>query len=79
MRFLRAGLQRVLEPCSIHRGVEKVCIGCKVKVVPEPARIVVGPLTLYVDTNDWWVGAYRGPNHWYACPLPTLVIRWRRR
>jgi hypothetical protein len=33
---------------------------------------------IYFDFNDWWVGYYRGPNHHYVCPLPTLVIRWRR-
>ena len=33
---------------------------------------------IYVDLNDWWVGVYRGPNHYYACLIPTLVIRWRR-
>jgi hypothetical protein len=33
----------------------------------------------YRDANDWWIGYYRGPNHHYVCPLPTLVIRWRRR
>lgn len=33
---------------------------------------------VYIDTVDWWVGYYRGPNHHYVCPLPTLVIRWNR-
>jgi hypothetical protein len=33
---------------------------------------------IYLDRNDWWIGAYRGPNHWYICPLPCVVIRWRR-
>jgi hypothetical protein len=33
---------------------------------------------VYIDKNDWWVGAYSGPHHWYVCPLPCLVIRWRR-
>jgi len=36
------------------------------------------PFATYIDTNDWWIGYYRGPNHHYVCPLPTLVIRWRR-
>lgn len=33
---------------------------------------------VYVDLNDWWVGVYRGPDHYYLCLIPTLVIRWRR-
>lgn len=35
-------------------------------------------LSLYIDTNDWWVGIYRGPNHWYMCLVPMIVIRWKR-
>ena len=33
---------------------------------------------VYIDTNDWWIGVYRGPNHWYICPLPCIVIRLNR-
>lgn len=40
---------------------------------PEPR------IRAYRDTRDWWIGYYRGPHHHYVCPLPTLVIRWRRR
>jgi hypothetical protein len=36
-------------------------------------------MKIYIDRNDWWIGAYRGPHHWYVCPLPTVVIRWTRR
>ena len=36
-------------------------------------------MKIYIDFSDWWIGVYRGPNHWYACPLPCLVIRWNRR
>lgn len=36
-------------------------------------------MRIYRDTDDWWIGYYRGPHHHYVCPLPTLVIRWRRR
>lgn len=36
-------------------------------------------MKLYIDTNDWWIGYYRGDTHHYVCPLPTLVIRWRMR
>lgn len=34
---------------------------------------------IYIDWNDWWVGLYRGPDHFYLCPLPCLVIRWPRK
>jgi hypothetical protein len=33
---------------------------------------------VYIDTADWWVGAYLGDNHIYVCLLPTLVFRIRR-
>lgn len=33
----------------------------------------------YRDGRDWWVGYYRGDTHHYVCPLPTIVLRWRRR
>jgi hypothetical protein len=36
-------------------------------------------MTIYLDFNDWWIGYYRGDTHHYVCPLPTLVVRWRRR
>lgn len=35
-------------------------------------------MTVYRDMHDWWIGYYRGDTHHYACPLPTLVFRWRR-
>jgi hypothetical protein len=35
-------------------------------------------LKVYIDTNDWWVGYYRGDTHHYICPLPTVVVRWNR-
>lgn len=35
-------------------------------------------MKVYRDYDDWWIGYYRGPNHHYVCPLPTLVIRWPR-
>lgn len=31
------------------------------------------------DLRDRWIGYYRGDTHHYVCPLPTVVIRWRRR
>lgn len=33
---------------------------------------------VYVEPRDWWIGYYRGETHHYACPLPCLVIRWRK-
>lgn len=36
-------------------------------------------IKVYRDYADWWIGYYRGPNHHYVCPLPTMVIRWKRR
>lgn len=36
-------------------------------------------MSIYFDFRDWWVGYYRGDEHHYVCPLPTLVVRWRRR
>lgn len=33
----------------------------------------------YIDTRDWWIGYYRGPDYHYVCLLPCVVIRWRRR
>ena len=34
---------------------------------------------IYRDTADWWVGLYRGPHHLYVCPVPTVVIKIRRK
>lgn len=34
---------------------------------------------VYIDTADWWIGYYRGPNHHYVCVVPLVVIRWNRR
>lgn len=36
-------------------------------------------MKVYIEPNDWWIGYYRGDTHHYVCPLPTVVIRWRRR
>lgn len=33
---------------------------------------------VYIDTADWWVGLYIGPNHLYFCVF-TLVLRVKRR
>jgi hypothetical protein len=40
---------------------------------------VLRRVKIYFDFNDWWIGYYRGDGHHYVCPLPTLVIRWRRK
>jgi hypothetical protein len=40
----------------------------------------LGPYTrVYFDFTDWWIGYYRGENHHYICPLPTVVIRVMRK
>ena len=33
---------------------------------------------VFVEPRDVWIGYYRGDTHHYLCPLPCLVIRWRR-
>jgi hypothetical protein len=33
---------------------------------------------IYVDTDDWWIGWYRGTEHHYVCVVPAVVIRWSR-
>lgn len=35
-------------------------------------------MKVYFDFDDWWVGYYRGSQYHFVCPLPTIVIRWRR-
>lgn len=36
-------------------------------------------MQVYIEPRDWWIGYYRGDTHHYVCPLPCVVIRWRRR
>jgi hypothetical protein len=36
-------------------------------------------LQVSLDPADRWVGRYLGPAHLSLCPLPTVVIRVRRR
>lgn len=52
--------------------------GCRVSDLNE-ATEAADPPKVYIDSNDWWVGYYRGPNHHYVLLLPTVVIRWRRK
>lgn len=35
-------------------------------------------IKIYRDKNDWWIGLYRGPHHYYIVLVPTLVIRIKR-
>jgi hypothetical protein len=35
-------------------------------------------LRVYFEWRDAWVGGYIGKDAVYVCPLPFLVIRWRR-
>lgn len=41
-------------------------------------RIRMGRLSVYIEPCDLWMGAYISPFAVYVCPLPMLVIRWRR-
>ena len=45
---------------------------------PDRLAIPGTSIRVYVDLRDWWVGYYRSRTHHYVCPLPTLVVRWRR-
>jgi hypothetical protein len=36
-------------------------------------------ISIYIDLRDWWIGYHRGPIAHYICPLPTVVIRVRRK
>jgi hypothetical protein len=44
----------------------------------ERLREAASQVKVYIDTADWWIGLYRGPHHYYLCPLPCVVIRWDR-
>lgn len=41
-------------------------------------RLLLGRLSVYVEPRDIWVGLYVAPAAVYVCPLPLLVIKWRR-
>ena len=41
-------------------------------------RLRLGRLSAYLEPRDIWVGIYVAPTAIYVCPLPMLVIRWRR-
>lgn len=36
-------------------------------------------MKVYIEPRDWWIGYYRGDEHNYVCPLPCVVVRWKRR
>jgi hypothetical protein len=38
-----------------------------------------GRLSIYIEPRDLWVGAYISETAIYICPLPMLVLKWRRR
>jgi hypothetical protein len=42
-------------------------------------RLRFGRLAVYVEPRDAWVGAYVAPDAVYVCPLPFVVLRWKRR
>lgn len=44
-----------------------------------PMRGDIEVARAYRDRNDWWIGYYRGDEHHYVCPLPTIVLRFPRR
>jgi hypothetical protein len=33
---------------------------------------------VYVELRDVWVGVFVDHHAIYVCPLPCLVVRWRR-
>lgn len=37
------------------------------------------PSTVELDRNDLWIGVYISPMAVYLCPLPCVVLKWRRR
>lgn len=37
-----------------------------------------GRFKIYFDFRDWWIGYYRAESYHYVCPVPTLVVRWKR-
>jgi hypothetical protein len=41
---------------------------------PQPPRV-----RFYFEPRDAWVGAYIAKDAVYVCPLPFLVIRFRRK
>lgn len=37
-----------------------------------------GRLAVLFEPRDLWVGVYVGRSAVFVCPLPCLVIRWRK-
>lgn len=42
-------------------------------------RLRRGRVELYLEPRDLWVGVYVAPYAVYVCPLPTVVVKVRRR
>lgn len=42
-------------------------------------RRLLGRLTVSLDLRDWWMGVAVGSDDVYVCPLPCVVVRYRRR
>jgi hypothetical protein len=40
--------------------------------------LVTRELAVYLDRRDAWIGYHQGDEYHYLCPLPFVVIRWKR-
>lgn len=58
---------------TIH--LARIIVALCLRALPDEGMM----MKVYIDTNDWWIGYYRGSNYHFVCPLPTVVIRWDRR
>lgn len=45
---------------------------------PPSDGLAVGRLSVYLEPRDAWVGVYVARDAVYVCPVPFLVLRWRR-
>lgn len=43
-----------------------------------PRRLTMGRLSIYLEPRDAWIGVYVAANAVYVCPVPFVVVRWRR-
>jgi hypothetical protein len=41
-------------------------------------RLTHGRVQLYIEPRDAWIGVYVAVDAVYVCPLPFIVIRYRR-
>lgn len=44
-----------------------------------PRRLRLGRLSVYLEPRDAWVGVYMALDAVYVCPVPFVVLRWKRR